>query len=100
MDWKPYPNGRKMKDYGDYVVVVPQNLEKKSMPLFCEVCDVVYRSKEDKKTFEKFGCCSACADVWAYSNSEAWLRGWRPSKEQVELNVQKRLFKDVNITFE
>jgi len=103
MDWKPYPNDRKMKEFQSCVVVVPKeftdnNIDK--LPLFCSVCGFAYSKKEDEKSHQEFLCCSTCADAWAYSNRENWNKGWRPSEQQLEVNLQRRLFKNNNIMFE
>ena len=103
MDWKPYPKDRKAKFFESCVIVVPADFEKTmgdKIPLFCDVCGFVFSNKEDEKSQREFGCCSICADTWAYSNKEKWKDGWRPSVEQLETLVQKRLFKNSNIIFE
>lgn len=103
MDWKPYPKDRKAKDFQSCVVVVPKEFAETSgdrIPLFCEVCGFVFSNKEDEKSQRDFSCCSICADTWAYSNKEKWNGGWRPSNEQIEASIQRRLFKNYNIIFE
>lgn len=101
-EWIPYPRRRKMLAKKDHVIIVPEDYDEasKGMSLFCDVCQIRYRSKEDEKTYEKFGCCVPCADTWAYSNSEEWLRGWRPSSEAIEGSVKKRSIAGSDILFE
>jgi len=99
-DWEPYSGERKIKRCEGYVVIVPEVEKYTKIPLFCDVCEIRLSSKEDEEAYKKFECCSACADTWAYSKKEEWLRGWRPSGEQVESLVQKRIFIDKSITFE
>ena len=101
-DWKPYPGDRKILKKEGYFVIVPSSYDfkNKTMPIFCEVCKCRFANKDDESAFDKFGCCSPCADQWAYSNKENWDNGWRPSKEQIDKFVEKRIFSNPNIRFE
>lgn len=102
-EWKPYPRDRKIKILKNYVVVIPDDYETTndlSIPLFCDVCELVFESSGDEKTYKKFGCCEYCANMWAYSHSQEWKEGWRPNKEQIESSLQNRMFARNNITFE
>ena len=101
-DWKPYPKNRKISYKNGYALIVPENFEQQKdiMPLFCEVCGFRFANKEDEKSYEKFKCCSPCADFWAYSNKEKWKNGWRPSAEQVKLVVEKRSIVNPDLVFE
>jgi hypothetical protein len=69
------------------------------MPIFCEVCSIRFGNQDDEITYKKFKCCSACADQWAYANKERWQLGWRPSKEQVAIFIEKRNFSNNEIRF-
>lgn len=102
-EWSTYPKNRKIKKKEQHVVVVPGKFEENSvncMPLFCDVCEFRYSTQEDEHSFKIFNCCSACADTWAYSNREKWKDGWRPSAEQVQFLVEKRVFINNFIQFE
>ena len=100
-DWKIYPNNRKFVHRESYILIVPNDYDKpKNMPLFCDVCEIRFANKEDEKTYKSFGCCSSCADTWAYSHKEMWKEGWRPSKQQIEESVRKRCFVNPKIAFE
>lgn len=102
-EWQPYPNDRKICHKEDYSVIVPSSYEEdkgQNMPLFCGVCGIRFGHKEDEVAYKKFGCCSPCADSWAYSNSEKWSTGWRPAPDIVKIVSEKRSFVDPNIVFE
>lgn len=101
-DWKPYPRNRKIFYEDGYALIVPENFEqhKNSMPLFCEVCGFRFASKQDERTYEKFKCCSSCADAWAYSNKDKWEAGWRPSQEQIKPVIEKRSIVNPDLVFE
>lgn len=100
--WNLYPQNRKMCNYNDYIVIVPLSFDESQaeMSLFCDVCGIIFESSEDEKVYKRFGCCSSCADMWAYSNSEKWKSGWRPSSDQIKTVLNKRSFIDPNIIFE
>jgi len=103
MEWLPYPGGRKVKKYANYSVIVPESYvenNKEIMPLFCDVCTVRYSTQEDEKTYKLFGCCSICADTWAYSNKKEWEKGWRPTTEMINKSLDKRIFINDSIRFE
>jgi hypothetical protein len=99
--WSPYPGGRKVIELEDHIVIVPEDFEssKVGMGIFCEVCELSFSSPEDSDEYKRFGCCSSCANAWAYSHREKWIAGWRPSPEQVKTNVQKRIFANKDIAF-
>ena len=100
MTWNPYTRNRKIKNLQDYSIIIPENFSNDGMPLFCEVCKICYSSKEDELTFKKFGCCTICADTWAYSHKIEWEKGWRPSEDQIEISVSKRQLVNEFIQFE
>jgi hypothetical protein len=100
-DWKAYPRNRKILNKDGYAIIIPDSFkEKANMPLFCEVCQISFCNKEDEKTYKLFKCCTSCADIWAYSNKEEWLKGWRPEADKIKSAVEKRLFTNPNIVFE
>jgi hypothetical protein len=101
MTWSPYTRNRKIKICEDYSVIIPENFdEKKYTPIFCDVCEIRYSTKDDEESHKKFGCCSTCADTWAYSHKVEWEKGWRPTKNQIEISVQNRQFVSKVIQFE
>ena len=101
MDWKSYTNNRLIQKFDGYFVIVPEGyLGSKTMPLFCDVCSIRFCSVEDEKSYDEFECCSSCADTWAYSKKSEWKNGWRPSKEQVENSIERRIFVNQTIRFE
>jgi hypothetical protein len=100
-DWEAYPRGRKIFKKNHYVVIVPDYFEEKNvMPLFCDVCQISFSNKEDEKTYKLFKCCVSCADMWAYSNKEKWIKGWRPESNKIKKAVEKRFFTNPHIVFE
>lgn len=100
-EWTAYPRRRKVSVRGDRIVIVPENYSFGAcMSLFCDVCGIRYRSKDDEKTYKEFGCCVPCADTWAYSHREDWAKGWRPSPEQVKAAIERRSLVDSSLVFE
>jgi len=99
-EWSSYPKNRKICHKNGYSLIIPDNCENKSMPLFCDICEISFSNKEDEKTYKTFGCCSACADTWVYSHKTEWQNGWRPDKDKIEKAVKKRFFINPHIVFE
>ena len=101
-EWQPYPRNRKILCNETYAVIVPASYVEAgaTMPLFCGVCGIRFGHKEDEKAYQKFKCCSSCADTWAYSHKEKWDAGWRPAEEQVKKAIEKRSVINPDLVFE
>lgn len=100
--WNSYTSDRKIKKFEGYIVIVPSSFEdkdKENIPIFCDICEFKM-SPHDDDAYKKFGCCSICADVWAYSNKEKWNKGWRPSNDEIVSCVEKRILMNDQIRFE
>lgn len=85
-------------DKKTYILILPQDFEN-STPLACYVCECLLRTIEDKNAWDKFNCCDACSNEWAYPNVANWIKGWRPSREEAILkrNERPRLTLSVNV---
>lgn len=102
MEWMPYPRNCKIAHRDGYSIIVPElfNSENVGMPLFCDICKINFKTSEDEKTYKLFRCCVSCADTWAYTNKDEWLKGWRPSPDKIKKAIEKRLFINPHIVFE
>lgn len=100
-NWSTYPGGRKSVEFEDRIVIVPAGFDGSNagMGIFCNVCNLSFTSPEDSEEYKRFGCCSPCANTWAYSHKEIWMDGWRPTAEQIKTSVQKRIFANKDIAF-
>jgi len=101
-EWQKYTNNRKILRRENHVLIVPEAYTAQSieMPLFCDVCGIRFGHMEDEKSYQKFKCCSSCANTWAYSHKKEWEEGWRPSNEQIEKAIEKRLIVNPDLVFE
>jgi hypothetical protein len=98
MNWKDYSNNRLIKDCSGYYVIKPKTATREVVPLACPVCEYLFRSSEDEKSFRNFACCENCEIIWARPNQEKWKDGWRPEKEAVLSKAgQKKL--DIHLEF-
>lgn len=95
-DWKDYTDNRLISDNGWFYTIKPIDSEE-NIPLNCSICSSLTLSSDDVLTFDLFGCCSWCADQWAYKNADRWREGWRPQQEEIELSLQGRLSKNIVI---
>ena len=89
MAMRPYYRDRLLSDKGNYVVIVPKNAPSVT-PLFCPVCRITMRSRDDESAWESFNCCHDCSMKWAASRREEWLAGWRPTQEEIHAAVIER----------
>lgn len=91
-EWKKYPGDRLVKQHeSDFYVIRPAgDPPPATVPVFCKVCDGIMSSDYDEKAHEKFGCCDACANDWAYPRNAEWKAGWRPTAEEVQKCVASR----------
>jgi hypothetical protein len=101
-DWNPYPKSRKSKECEGFLLIVPEDYDEntRSMPIFCDVCQFAFSRPDDRPAFKRFGCCSICADTWAYSHQKEWSNGWRPSAEQIAVVVERRNVVEQTVKFE
>lgn len=90
--WNEYPGDRLIKKHeSGFFIIKPKEYEH-GQPIFCPLCDFIMNGIYDSDAWEKFQCCDACAGTWAYHNKEEWQKGWRPSREQINNKLEKRLF--------
>ena len=75
-------------DMEKIVIKKPKNLQKKSM--YCEICDAVLVNSLDILSSDKNGCCEMCRIKWVEPRKELYASGWRPTKEEVALEMEKR----------
>ena len=97
MTWKPYLDDRVIKDCGSYFIIKPAESSRTITPINCPVCDYLFRTLEDEKSYRQFECCESCELLWARPNQDKWKSGWRPGKELVQSKNQK---KKLNISIE
>lgn len=95
---RPYLKDRLIEDKPEgYVVITPVDAEP-PVPLGCQVCAHVMRSRDDETSHNEFGCCFRCAKLWAYPRRQAWKDGWRPSPEEVKAAEVDRV--PLSLTFD
>jgi hypothetical protein len=44
----------------------------------------------DAEYYKKYSCCSSCGIKWADVNQKSWNSGWRPTKEEIEVERKRR----------
>jgi hypothetical protein len=91
MAQRPYLKDRLIEDHPTgFVIIVPVGVEL-PVPLACTLCDHVMRSRDDETSHREFGCCERCARIWAEPRRQAWVDGWRPTTEQIQLAEVDRM---------
>lgn len=95
-EFKPYPGNRLVKKINDIYVIKPSDIDK-TMPLFCECCDLMMRTKDDEEAWEKFQCCDLCMREWAIPKYNLWSTGWRPNLDEIEEIISNKNLFTINI---
>lgn len=99
MSWKPYLNDRLIKECDGFFIIKPAEENKHVTPLSCPVCDYLFRTLEDDRSYKKYGCCETCDTFWARPNLEKWKEGWRPDKSIVQEKLkEKKIIINLEIT--
>jgi len=89
-DWKPLDSTRLIsKAELGYWLVKPAEATDR-IPLECPVCRYLLRDQRDTNSYRIHECCNECAMIWAEPNRREWSKGWRPSLEDIELELIKR----------
>lgn len=61
-----------------------------TVPAFCPNCEGMMKGKSTN-TFYDYGCCIDCYIYFLEhrpNKIEAWKKGWRPSKEEIQKMVE------------
>ena len=89
-NWKPLDSTRLISETKlGYWLVKPIDVTER-VPLDCPVCRYLLRDQRDTNSYRIHKCCTECAMIWAEPNQEGWSIGWRPSHEDVEIELIKR----------
>ena len=98
MSWKDYLDGRLIKQCNDFFVIKPKESSREIVPLACPVCECLFRTSDDERSFRDFSCCEDCETNWARPNQEKWKEGWRPEKELVLAKLKEKKI-DIHLEF-
>jgi hypothetical protein len=76
-------------------IIKPKHFSKKRT--FCCLCETVLRNVLDFESSDKYGCCEECRLKWVEARREEYLAGWRPDKESIIEEIEKR--KSIPLSF-
>ena len=81
-EWKDLNADQKMKTTcnGKLIIIVSKEFEKITVPLFCPICELPMKTKEDGLSFRKYGCCEKCDNRWTCTKGIDWAEGKLPDK--------------------
>jgi hypothetical protein len=88
-EWDEYYDGKLAMMRDGYVLVKPCETAD-IVPLACPVCDMLMSSRDDVDNYRQKSCCEKCAFKWADMYLSKWKDGWRPSKDEIEIEVLAR----------
>jgi hypothetical protein len=72
-----------------FTIIKPSN-RLVTIPLFCDVCSLAMSGELDTAYYEKYSCCSSCGMKWADINQSKWQSGWRPKREEIKKEIDRR----------
>jgi hypothetical protein len=78
---------RSVKKKVSHIVVTSSEDE---IPLWCHYCSFLTATAVDVDSQSRSGCCSKCEDIWVRPDPDRWKSGWRPSQEQIKIEVSTR----------
>jgi len=78
------------------IIKKPNNFKKKS--LYCGICEALLVNSQDIISSDEFNCCENCRTTWVEPRRESYLQGWRPTREEVLLEIEKRKALPLNFT--
>ena len=84
-------NDRKILHYNNqFYIITPLEFEKGDT--CCEICNEIIKTSEDVESIKKYNCCDLCAMKWAHPRRKMWENGWRPSQEEISLEIAQRVW--------
>jgi hypothetical protein len=85
-NWKSLNADQKMKLIynGKVIVIVSNDFEKTTVPLFCPVCELPMKTKEDSLSYKKYKCCEKCDNRWTDTPNINWEQNIGPDKSSEE----------------
>lgn len=99
MRWKNLDKDRKYRETSDGLIFIKPKSKIDFLPAHCPVCDVLFSSSLDLESYRHSQCCSYCETKYAFIDRLDWLRGSRPTKEQVNADLKSRKLLGLNIKF-
>lgn len=72
-----------------FKIIKPVNTTQ-TVPLLCDICSGPMLSFEDNCSYFKNSCCELCSLKWVDVYREKWVSGWRPTKEEVIKETERR----------
>lgn len=90
--WNKFTNNRVYYEHSDDFIIVKPEQETEIIPVECPICEMIMSSQEDAYYYMIYKACSNCSIKFAESNKIKWLEeNWRPDKDLIEVEKQKRL---------
>ena len=87
--WESIDDYREMSTINNIIVIKPKHCDE-IMAISCPLCGTMLRGIEDMEEMAKLNVCRQCANRWAYINYGRWQIGWRPSQEDIKIDLKNR----------
>jgi len=99
-EWTPLGSDRVFRKHQDGFLVIRPVDDIDNTPIECPVCLMMMIDLDDSRAYSDYDCCHSCQTKWAEGfHREDWKNGWRPSVEDIEKEVLRRLSIPVTIRF-
>jgi hypothetical protein len=99
MRWKSLDKDRKYREMSDGLILIKPKKKTSVLPAHCPVCDVLFSSSLDLESYRNSECCSYCETKYAFIDRSSWLKGTRPTKDQLAADLKSRKLLGINIKF-
>jgi hypothetical protein len=73
----------------EITVVCPEDRER-FVPISCPVCSFLMKNSDDSDSYLDLGCCFDCKMKWAQCRKDDWIKGWRPTKMEINKEIKSR----------
>lgn len=97
-DWIQLDLHRVMRPHPAGFLIIKQLNSADPVPLFCVVCGLPNLTPDDVISHRHDGCCLSCSIRWVDLNREKWKEGWRPTSEEVNLDVSRRYMRGFRVS--
>ena len=99
MTWKKLDSARKYRTLNSGLTIIAPAKNDEAMPISCPVCGVFFSANLDMRSYQTRKCCCYCETKYAYADRDDWLKGKRPSRQDVTKDLKERKLLKIEIIF-
>jgi hypothetical protein len=88
LSWTKINRDRIIATHSDGFYVIKPEIIRVAVPISCDVCHLLMKTSDDSLAYRQYQCCSGCSSRWAESRRQEWKDGWRPSQEEIKIDLE------------